>query len=246
MSWEQRGNHKYYYAKRRVNGRVVSVYLGRGPAAQSAEQEAIRRDTERREFQRRKREWEQQDAWIENYCQQVELTIAAQLIAAGFHHHRGELRRTRTTAPSGAATKPDPATSGQACRSTANPSVSFVSCSDAQPASEDMGETRSAVDRIGSVLEGVEIRNPKYLKLLAKMKGTKCPEDTGNRPYSSAATQPERNVSAASIHAVKARLESAFAGLSSTNGCISKTRYSSAMSRWKAAAALAPKKVDTG
>ncbi len=33
MGWEERNGHKYYYYKKRVNGRVKSIYAGRGEVA---------------------------------------------------------------------------------------------------------------------------------------------------------------------------------------------------------------------
>ena len=34
MSWETRGNKQYFYRRRKVNGRVVGQYLGKGYAAE--------------------------------------------------------------------------------------------------------------------------------------------------------------------------------------------------------------------
>ena len=36
MSWEQRGNRRYYFRKRRQAGRVVSEYVGAGELAVAA------------------------------------------------------------------------------------------------------------------------------------------------------------------------------------------------------------------
>ena len=35
MGWEQRGNHRYYYRKERQGSSVHSVYIGKGPLAES-------------------------------------------------------------------------------------------------------------------------------------------------------------------------------------------------------------------
>jgi hypothetical protein len=52
MGWERRGragNRRVYYRKKRVNGKVVSVYVGPGEAGERAERE----DRERREAARK-------------------------------------------------------------------------------------------------------------------------------------------------------------------------------------------------
>ena len=37
MGWETRRNQRYYYYKQRLNGKVVSTYMGRGTAAELAD-----------------------------------------------------------------------------------------------------------------------------------------------------------------------------------------------------------------
>lgn len=37
MGWETRGGHRYFYQKKRENGKVVSKYLGNGLAAEICE-----------------------------------------------------------------------------------------------------------------------------------------------------------------------------------------------------------------
>ena len=224
MSWEQRGNHKYYYAKRRVNGRVVSVYLGRGPAAESAELEVERRAAERRQFQRQKRECEQQDAWIENYCQQVELAIAAQLIAQGFHQHRGELRRTRA---------PGPRLTQNVCEQS---SINPVAGSHFQ-VTEALAELRPTLGRLDAVLDGVEIKNPKYIALLDRMKGvTPKPNVPAGQQSKSARTGSGgsnsklnvwqgHHVPSEKLRPARAQLDAAFAGLDRANKGGARNRY---------------------
>ena len=54
MAWERRGKHRFYYHSRRVNGRVIKEYFGRGPMAEAAAAlfEA-RREAQRHAKQRR-------------------------------------------------------------------------------------------------------------------------------------------------------------------------------------------------
>ena len=100
MSWDrkQRGG-KYYYRSRRVDGKSMKKYVGRGPVAELA----ARLDERARQGRRAERET--------RLAEQVQLTVAdvafgdaravvgllvqAALILSGFHLHRGEWRQRR-------------------------------------------------------------------------------------------------------------------------------------------------------
>jgi len=100
MAWEQRrGAGPYYTRSRRVNGRVVRQYFGRGALAElaayeDAEARAARRDEKDR--------WAEQRASHEGVRAAL-LALASQLAAltskalseAGYHEHRGQWRRRR-------------------------------------------------------------------------------------------------------------------------------------------------------
>jgi hypothetical protein len=95
MAWEKRGNQRYYYHKRRVNGRVVSEYISNGVIADLAE--------ERKANQAAKREQERKERarvdTLEEQLNQLEETTAAivraALLAANYHDHKGQWRRVR-------------------------------------------------------------------------------------------------------------------------------------------------------
>ena len=101
MGWERRGNHRYYYRKRRQGGRVVSEYVGAGEHGAAAARRDVlaRADRERmQQEQIRERErllaLEQAGADAEDH---VHLVMRAWLLAAGYHTHKGQWRRRRAT-----------------------------------------------------------------------------------------------------------------------------------------------------
>ena len=103
MAWsrKQRGPRSgYYYRSRRVDGRPVKLYVGRGPDAELA----ARLDEREREDRRAERgTWLTErvrlavvDAAFADARSLVDLLVRAALILSGFHLHRGsEWRRRR-------------------------------------------------------------------------------------------------------------------------------------------------------
>jgi len=96
MSWES----GYYYRARKVNGRVVREYLGKGRLAElAARQDVLRRrqrEAEREELRTVRAELDALDAPLNRLGQEAELLARAALVAAGFRQHkRGEWRRRR-------------------------------------------------------------------------------------------------------------------------------------------------------
>jgi hypothetical protein len=101
VAWEERGGGRYYYRTRWVNGRPVKEYVGGGLAGRLAS-ESDRIDRERREARalEEKREREKLEALaapVLELSEAAEILARAHLIAAGFHRHKGEWRRARTT-----------------------------------------------------------------------------------------------------------------------------------------------------
>ncbi len=99
MSWETRGNNRYYYRRRKVGGRVIAEYVGAGDVA-----EALARldDIDRRERARAAAAWratvETERATAAALAELDELVrsaTAAVLIANGYHTHRRQWRKTR-------------------------------------------------------------------------------------------------------------------------------------------------------
>ena len=99
MGWESRQGHKFYYRKKRIDGRVVSQYVGTGRLAEiCAEGDELLRgiEKEKRNAERSTREAE---AEIDRQLDAVESALAALVSAvlrsAGFHKHKGEWRKKR-------------------------------------------------------------------------------------------------------------------------------------------------------
>ena len=98
MGWE-RG---FYYRVRKVNGRVVREYCGKGPLAQFLaahdEMERSRRNSRRLAEQRDREEMDALDAQVNAVDEVVHLFAHAPLIATGHRQHdRGQWRRKRGT-----------------------------------------------------------------------------------------------------------------------------------------------------
>ena len=102
MAWERRaGGGLYYVRKRRVNGRVVSEYVGTGLsgalAADMDAQERAEREAMREALRAVQTEWENIDARVDEACQTTTRMTKLALVLAGYHqHHRGEWRKRRT------------------------------------------------------------------------------------------------------------------------------------------------------
>jgi hypothetical protein len=100
MAWETRGRGRYYYRRRKVDGRARRIYLGKGPAAQlAARMDAIQRQVQRArhatERQLRQR-WAELDHSADDLSAVARLLTRAALQLAGFHQHaRGTWRKRR-------------------------------------------------------------------------------------------------------------------------------------------------------
>ena len=99
MGFEDRKGRLYYYAKRREGGRVVSEYRGGGDlalyAGVLAEEEAERKAAERDQRRRERAEGERLDAEVDRLLRLVEALSASELVAAGYHNHKGQWRKRR-------------------------------------------------------------------------------------------------------------------------------------------------------
>jgi hypothetical protein len=100
VAWEQRGGGRYYYRTHWVNGRPVKEYVGGGLAGRLAS-ESDRIDHERREAEkaRHRRDLERLEALVAPAAElgeAAEVLARAELVAGGYHKHKGEWRRGRT------------------------------------------------------------------------------------------------------------------------------------------------------
>lgn len=100
MSWEMRnGAGPYYTRSRRIRGRVVREYVGRGLAAElQASRDAEARSI--RAARRAKARSEQQAAIdlrasVTALSEEIHGLLVAMLKVSGYHEHRGQWRRRR-------------------------------------------------------------------------------------------------------------------------------------------------------
>jgi hypothetical protein len=99
MAWERRGPNLYYYQSERVDGRVRKKYVGAGEVAQAIAHadETIRRSRAARS-ERAGVELEEARTLAtagEELWEAADILAAAELVASGFHRHRGQWRMRR-------------------------------------------------------------------------------------------------------------------------------------------------------
>ena len=99
MAIETRGNNRYYYRKRRIGGRVVSEYIGSGSHADIAalEDERARDDTEarRQALTQAEHEYSELVSPVDQFESLLMQLMRAELLAAGYHQHKGQWRKKR-------------------------------------------------------------------------------------------------------------------------------------------------------
>ncbi len=108
MAYRQRGRKRYYYLVRRIGGRVVTEYCGRGALAEVEAGLA-----EDRRFRRQMRGWYRQQVraacrLTRAFRQAVQQLTSATLLAHGHHRSNGgpwrkrrRIRHAIATSPSG-------------------------------------------------------------------------------------------------------------------------------------------------
>ena len=104
MTWEQRGQKRYFYRNQWQNGRSVRTYWGTGAIAElAATADAIRRvqrEMDARQWRQELERREAAEALLIQLCDQTDLLVRATLVVAGYHQHdRGAWRRTRERKP---------------------------------------------------------------------------------------------------------------------------------------------------
>jgi hypothetical protein len=99
VAWERRGSNLYYYQSERVNGRVRKKYVGAGEVAQAiadADQTIRRSRAARSERVRVELEEVRTLASAaEELCEAADILAVAELVAAGYHRHKGQWRMRR-------------------------------------------------------------------------------------------------------------------------------------------------------
>jgi hypothetical protein len=99
MSWECRGNRRYYYRSRRQGDRVIKQYVGADLLAnQLAQEDELRhsKEQERRLAEQAERErLDLLDAPVRDLWKTVDCMVNAAMLLAGYRrHHRGEWRKS--------------------------------------------------------------------------------------------------------------------------------------------------------
>ena len=99
MAWERRGSNLFYYQYERVDGRVRKKYVGAGDVAEAIAHadETIRRSRAARS-ERARVELEEAKTLAsagEELCEAADILAVAQLVAAGYHRHKGGEWRMR-------------------------------------------------------------------------------------------------------------------------------------------------------
>jgi hypothetical protein len=102
MGLEKRDGNLYYYRSiRDSEGRPKKVYVGSGELARIAsEQDTIRRSAQEGERKRQRAEVECLEtlaAPLVEIDEAAEVLARVALVASGYHRHKGEWRRERTT-----------------------------------------------------------------------------------------------------------------------------------------------------
>jgi hypothetical protein len=100
MPWERRGSKLYYYQSERIDGRVRKKYVGAGEVAEvvAHADETLRRGRAAHS-ERARVELEEARTLAsagEELCEAADILAVAQLVAAGYHRHKGEWRMRRS------------------------------------------------------------------------------------------------------------------------------------------------------
>ena len=99
MAWERRGSNLFYYQSKRVDGRVQKKYVGAGEVAQAiAHADETIRSSRAAQNERARAELEEARTLAsagEELCEAADILAVAELVAAGYHRHKGQWRRRR-------------------------------------------------------------------------------------------------------------------------------------------------------
>ena len=105
MAWEKRVGRFYYYRSRRAGERVRKQYIGAGEFAEalahSDETISLIRKLERDKGREEVGRLEDLATPVLEIDETIDVLARAALVAAGYHRHKGEWRRERTTRTNG-------------------------------------------------------------------------------------------------------------------------------------------------
>ena len=96
MAWETRRNGQtYYYAKKRVDGKVVSQYIGKGLLAELHEEDVLMSQIEKTSLREGRREIEETEIMLDQLNNLIQQALEDRLFLYGFRNYKGQWRRRR-------------------------------------------------------------------------------------------------------------------------------------------------------
>ena len=99
MGWEERRGRQYYYRSVREGKRVRKEYVGGGSFSQLLtqidERERLQREEEEAACKEEQERLQRSAEFLRELEEAAEILSRAQLLADGFHKHKGEWRRLR-------------------------------------------------------------------------------------------------------------------------------------------------------
>ena len=99
MGWEERRGRPYYYRSVREGKRVRKEYVGGGALgqllAQIDELKRLQRKEEEASWREEQERLQRNAGFLRELEEAAEILTRAELLAAGFHKHKGEWRRKR-------------------------------------------------------------------------------------------------------------------------------------------------------
>ncbi len=98
MGWDVCDGRAYYSRSRKVNGRIVREYIGKGPLAEAmAAADTLKQAQRQAQAQALRQERARQEtaqAPLKRFAQGTDLLVRSFLVAAGYHQHdRGQWRK---------------------------------------------------------------------------------------------------------------------------------------------------------
>jgi len=97
VSWEQRRTQHYYYRSRKIRGRIIRQYYGRGNQAERAATEDAERRAEHERERTERQHIQALNTETTTLYQHATTLVKAVYLIEGYHqHHRSEWRKRRT------------------------------------------------------------------------------------------------------------------------------------------------------
>ena len=100
MAWETRGNCRFYYRSKRINGKVVKEYVGGDDPETRLIVELDRQNRAKRQeaieaVRRTQNRLDEATKPLTVFISNLDVLVQAELLAGGYHYRKGEWRRRR-------------------------------------------------------------------------------------------------------------------------------------------------------